>query len=277
MFRGNIDFASRTRIEGWVYCSRWSLVGARVHAFIDDECVGSGIVELFRRDLVEAGVGDGMGGFNFAISLDEDQDPRRLHIRVEDGNAIVRQPGSQLCSDRGDVGVRNRLSPTRLDWMLERGWMSPGQHRVLSALGEFGVARERLGPITGEDPAMAARSALEGSRDTFELLFLSGVSMTIRPDLTQADLGKECRALRRAFPDGPPVIAICAPAASSLMIVEASHLQDPPMRSGGGVEYEFGPDQLLWLNLECAIHAPTGGLAAPLWAAIPMPDRGARG
>lgn len=103
MFRGNIDFASRTRIEGWVYCARSTLVGARIYAFVGDHCVGSGIADLFRQDLVEAGIGDGFGGFKFPIVMEKTEDPRTLHIRVEDGNAIIRQPGARLAPAVGEL------------------------------------------------------------------------------------------------------------------------------------------------------------------------------
>lgn len=276
MFRGNIDFASRTRVEGWVYCERLSLVGARVHAFVDDECVGSGVVDLFRQDLVEAGVGDGLGGFNFSISLDEPHDPRTLHIRVEDGNAIIRQPGARLAPADGlDNPKRNVRAgnPESLGWMLGRGWLTEGQFRILHALSVFGVHQQRLGePVPNTTEHDSYQRQFEPSiREILELLAFTVVSTTVHTGFTEADFALQRRRLHATFPTSPPVIVLSAPRLSCISVVEASHLSASSTRrtAAGGIDYEFGADLLLWINLDCEVRFPAGGINSAVSAFVP--------
>ena len=273
MFRGNIDLASRTRVEGWVYCARLSLVGARVYAFVGDQCVGSGIANLFRQDLVEAGVGDGFGGFQFPIVLDKSQDPRTLHIRVEDGNAIIRQPGARLAPSVGEL-AQNTFSgsPQPLYWMLERGWLTKGQFRILNALSVFGVAKQRLIEPIGEIIDQGRDSQLVSNTTAIlELMAFTTVTATLRAEFTEADFAYECQRLHTEFPTSPPVIALLAQRANSINVVEGSHISKDPSRgaTGGGIDHELGSHLLLWINLDCEIKFPIGGLVSSVSAIVP--------
>jgi hypothetical protein len=60
--RGNIDFVSRTRVEGWIYCASFRSSEFACSPFVDDECVGAAIIELFRQNLVGGKIGDGVAG-----------------------------------------------------------------------------------------------------------------------------------------------------------------------------------------------------------------------
>jgi hypothetical protein len=275
MFRGNIDHASRTHIAGWVYCERQSLVGARVHAFVDEQCVGSGVVELFRQDLVEAGVGDGRGGFNFAIALGDSQDPRLLHIRVESGNAIIRQPFARLApADAGEARHSGPASnPQSLAWMLERDWLTGEQHRLLHGLSEFGVCVQALPESTADtaDQAEIRRHLQQHGAALFGLLTFTAVSAEVRSNIVASDLVPQHRLLCAAFPSTPPVIALWSPLPSCVNLVEGSHRNRAPAAElkGAGIDYEFGRQQLLWFDLDCAFRFPTGAVSSGLTAVIP--------
>jgi hypothetical protein len=272
MFRGNIDFASRTRVEGWVYCARLSLVGARVYAFVGDRCVGSGIANQFRQDLVEAGLGDGFGGFNFSITLDKSQDPRTLHIRVDEGNAIIRQPGSRLAPAAGEL-AHNIFSgsPQPLYWMLERGWLSKAQFRILNALSVFGVVKQRLiEPIVEVSAQEGDLQVVRNTSTIFELLTFGAVTASLRANLGESDFAHECQRLHYEFPTSPPVIALSAQRLNSINVVEGSHIANGGAHGvGGGIDYEIGPHLLLWINLDCEIKFPTGGLISAISAFVP--------
>jgi hypothetical protein len=273
MFRGNIDFASWSRIEGWVYCERLSLVGAQVHAFVGDECVGSGVADLFRQDLVEAGVGDGFGGFNFAISLDKSQDPRTLHIRVEDGNAIIRQPGARLAPAVGNLAQNTFAgNPQPLYWMLGRGWLSKGQFRILNALSVFGVVKQRLvEPLSESLDQESDQQLLRNTTAILELLALTALTASLHADFAPADFARQRERLHAEFPTSPPVIAIAAQRENSINVAEGSHILPGGAQeaAGGGADYEFGPNLLLWVNLDCKIRFPTGGLVSAVAAFVP--------
>ena len=99
MIRGAIEVASRSVVSGWLYSPSIKLRGNIVLAFIDARHIGTGRIELFRKDLKEAGLGDGFAGFHFPIRLAEDDEPGRITIRLE---------ASDLCLLQHDAGVHNR-------------------------------------------------------------------------------------------------------------------------------------------------------------------------
>jgi hypothetical protein len=277
MFRGNIDFVTRTHIEGWVYCTRLTLVGARVHAFVDDECVGSGVVDLFRQDLVEAGVGDGLGGFNFAITLSESHDPRELHIRVEDGNAIVRQPGSRVLPIHTADLIRTSPlgNSDSLEWMRARGWLIASQMRLLQILSIFGVHKQRITvPVRDSDGTEYWQFLIQGAKETLELVAFRSLEPAVRDCLTTMDLTKARAKLHAAFPTSPPVVALFGREKGCVNVVEGSHTHTAPVRlsAEGGIDYEFGDGVLLWLNLDCAFSIPIGGLPSGTLVIVPSTE-----
>jgi hypothetical protein len=268
MFQGSIDFASRTRVLGWVYCTRWSLVGARVHAFVDDYCVGTGIVGLFRQDLVQAGIGDGLGGFDFSIALDPAHDPRTVHIRVEDGNALIRQPGTCL-EPRAVIGIAQRWGARDLSalfWMRARGWLLPEQFEILRDLADFGVCRQRFEPAIDHAESAARERALNAAGPLLELLMFAAVTPACVTGLSVAQLPKLRQKLLASIPLADPIVGLWAQTKSSLRIIEGSHRGSATRELGAGIEYEFGDDTLLWAHLECQITAPLGGISTPLTA-----------
>jgi hypothetical protein len=278
MFRGNIDFASRTRVEGWVYCERQSLVGARVHAFVEDACVGTGRVELFRQDLVEAGVGDGRGGFSFAVALDDAQDPRCLHIRVEEGNAIIRQPGSRLAPAQvvPSESAGGLHGPDALAWMFSRGWITQHQLQALKQLQAFGVYQQPLPePWADPDSDTDWQPLLRMTAELFELAAFGAVASAVRTDLAWEALERERRQLQAQFPQVPPLIALWAPQVSALRVVEGSHTDASVLDAlpGSAIEYQFGPETLLWIDLRCWVKVPTAGLGSGLVAFVPQRER----
>jgi hypothetical protein len=274
MFRGNIDFVSRTRIEGWVYCTHWSLVGAQVHAFIDDECVGTGLVDLFRQDLVTAGVGDGRGGFNFAITLEDFHDPRELHIRVADGNAIVRQPGSRVLPPDPAELLRSARggSVESLEWMKARGWINEKQSRVLRSLTALGAYQETLDVPCEASQGPFDTSAMRDAAEILELLAFRPVNVAVQAQLGPSDLASLRTRLNAQFPMTPPVVALTARERCCVNVLEGSHRERRPLRptEGGGIAYEFGPQSLLWINLDCELVVPVGGLGGGASALVPL-------
>ena len=271
MIRGEIDAVSRTRVEGWLYCNRVSLTGARVLAFVDDDCVGTGVIDLFRQDLVDKNLGDGMAGFSFSICLEPSHDPRNLDIRLDGGNALIRQRGSRSVP-REDIGAEKRgalRDPLSLSWMLARGWLTQEHHEALRHLGEFGVYRQRLRFLSADqtDPAYGQRIA-QFAGELLELLMFNAVNPTVRTGLRGDDLAQQRRELLSSFPAAAPVIGLWAPERSCLNVVEGSHLVGPTDGSGGGIDYEFGDDSLLWINLDCKFSVPTGGMTSALTAFV---------
>src|SRR5713101_4760963 len=86
MLRGAIDYATPSRLGGWVFSEAVSLRDHTVLAYLGEVCIGTGQIDKFRQDLADAGLSDGFLGFNFAIALDRPADLARVVIRL-DGSA----------------------------------------------------------------------------------------------------------------------------------------------------------------------------------------------
>src|SRR5438067_13797821 len=96
MLRGAIDLTTPDMIGGWIYSEAFGVRGLPVLAFLDDICVGAGKVTEFRRDLAEAGLGDGYLGFKFHISVSSPEDVRRVVVKLESSDALLVQQGSRI-------------------------------------------------------------------------------------------------------------------------------------------------------------------------------------
>lgn len=68
MLRGAIEIVTDDAISGWMHSPDADLLGRVVLAFVGDDCIGSGRVEIFREDLKAAGLGSGHAGFHFGLT-----------------------------------------------------------------------------------------------------------------------------------------------------------------------------------------------------------------
>lgn len=263
MIRGHIDFVSRSRVEGWIASERLRLTGARVLAFVDETCVGGGMVDLFRQDLVDAGFGDGFVGFGFGIAPEPWHDTRVLDIRLDGGTVLLKQPNVCL-TPREAVGEDRRRQgrdPASLAWMLARGWLDQPHFDALRLLSQFGVYERTMqfsAPATSGPAALCDEAAMAAAV-IVELHMLQPVELEIREGVAAADLPALRREVRDAFPNVPPVIGLWAPKPCPVDVVEGSHLPGAPVEAGGGIEYAFGGRHLLMLDLDaCFSFARTG-------------------
>ena len=96
MIRGAIEIASKSIISGWLFSPTLPMRGKVVLAFIDDRHVGTGKVELFRKDLKDAGLGDGFAGFHFPVKLLNQDDAGRMTIRLESSDLCLLQQGAEV-------------------------------------------------------------------------------------------------------------------------------------------------------------------------------------
>ena len=74
-------------------------------AFSGASCVGAGKVEVFRRDLLMANLGDGYAGFDFQIALSEGQDMASVVIRLEHCDAAILQAGTSVVRSQPEAAV----------------------------------------------------------------------------------------------------------------------------------------------------------------------------
>lgn len=283
MIHGHIDFVSRTRVEGWMHSERVSLVGAHLLAFIDDAPVGGGDIGIFREDLQKAGIGDGRGGFRFPIELKPSHDPRLLDVRLEGSNALIRQAHTRLIA-RDDLGIGAQRAPPSADtlnWMRARGWLTADEHAVLDRLGRFGAYRQPLPPpLAGRGVPLP--DAARGTPRAFEhIAVLAGqflelhlqrrIRVHIHEEIRENNLPSLRAHLHMTYPSAAPVIGLWAPWTCCLNVSEGSHSTPKLFEPISGVDYEFGEDHLLWLNLDTNFNVPTGGFLSPAIAFVPKP------
>ncbi len=96
MIRGAIETAQDRLVSGWMYCKVQSLRDQLVLAFSGGRCVGSGKVEIFRKDLADAGLGDGYCGFHFPVALEKGEHPASLVVKLADSDVVLVQAGSRV-------------------------------------------------------------------------------------------------------------------------------------------------------------------------------------
>ncbi len=97
LIQGAIELVQRDLVAGWLYAQAGA--GFRNHlvlAFSGRRCVGQGKVEIFRRDLLDAGLGDGYCGFHFPIELAPGEHPASVIVRPIDCDAALIQPTSRV-------------------------------------------------------------------------------------------------------------------------------------------------------------------------------------
>ncbi len=115
MIRGYIEVITNEVVQGWIYSADGKTRDKIVLAYSGDQCVGSGKVEHFRRDLAAAGLGDGYLGFSFGITI-APEDVGSVTVRFDGSDAVLLQPGAVVRSASDDSArpVDNRqLGDTR--------------------------------------------------------------------------------------------------------------------------------------------------------------------
>ena len=137
MIRGATEVACNKKLSGWSVSAAGLLRGELVLAFLGSQCVGSGRVEVFRPDLLNANLGDGYAGYDFAIALADDDDVGSLVIRLEECDAAILKSGSKVVSRLPQLFMAAELPNLRRASIIARGQNIP---RV-SGVTHFGLSR----------------------------------------------------------------------------------------------------------------------------------------
>jgi hypothetical protein len=269
MLRGAIDFTSSSKIGGWIYADVGQVQGRTILAFLDGRCVGAGLIDRFRQDLADAGLGDGYLGFNFGITVTNAQDVERVVVKLEGSDLALVQPSARI--ERASATVRGKASllqsPAKIEWMRTRGWLEQAEFDFLKSLSQIGVydlslrhsksTEKALGtPLL--DPVQAAQRML--GLISFEEVDLVTQEITAFSDLVNA-------AALSQLPD--PVAALWSAKRESVLVVEGSNNDTTtPLDAAlqGAIEYPCGPDRLLFLDLRCRFGTTPGPTSRKLTA-----------
>lgn len=259
MFRGHIDLATRNRVEGWLHCKCQALRDYPVLAFIGAECVGEGVIDVFRGDLVDANLGDGWSGFSFAVQLTDSQNPADIVVRLADTDAYILQRLYLLRERICDHAMTGPFpAPRDLNWMLAKGWLSDANYQKLRVLSAFGVSRMPIADVPTASAGVNVKELLvNGLSEVFDALVGGQHQLDVLAFGSEQDLRVSIAKHRRQFPKSPPVWAFWASRGLSISIVEASYYQLDGLAEmhseqihGRGTEYSLTNDSALLMNVD---------------------------
>jgi hypothetical protein len=267
MIRGSIEVARRTQVSGWIYAETGTVRDRLILAFAGDRCIGAGKVDRFRKDLLEAKLGDGYCGFEFPIKLNDDESLGAVIVKLQNSDVALIQRDTRLIgpSDAAPATeqVLGAIPPARVAWMQDRGWLDQHEYDFLRALHTSGAYERGLRPARRANAEVAP--ALRPDHVAHELLSLyamGDVDIHRRKVATLAEIAGQAR------PNELSVMALWSGEVCRLAIEERSHTKPRAsapvllaVPSASAVEYGFGPDRVLFLHRQAAI-APLGSVPA---------------
>jgi hypothetical protein len=256
MLKGAIDHISVTNIGGWLFTNLGNLDDSVVLAFSGDECVGSGRIEIFRPDLLAAGMGDGKHGFSFPITVKDEEEASRVYVKLEGSDAVILQGEREAPPSRADLFQLPRYNAESLEWMRARGWFTPEELLFLKGMTRIGCVEYSLIPRTtyaGAKPQPLDASAV--AEELLSLVSMSGSShqsFSVLPesadDLVRQVVGHVAKPYS--------IVAIQSEQPISIRVVEGSHTETEAPSLEGAISYNGGADQLLFIDLRTSFDLP---------------------
>jgi hypothetical protein len=283
MIRGSIEVAQKTRVAGWIYSSADTVRDKLILAFVNGRCVGSGKVDKFRKDLLEAKLGDGYCGYDFPIKLNDDENLGGVIVKLQNSDAALIQKTTRLTGPDDDEGNDlpdlGALSPASVTWMQDRGWLEQHEYDFIKALHNIGAYERGLRPTRrGMAEGAAQQKPDVVVQELLGMYTLGDVAVQRHQIPSVSDLGRDKSPLRNARVSA---VALWSEERGRLSLDERSHTAARHERARvlaepvpGSIEYSFGPDRLLFLHRDCSFAplgtAPASGII--LFTAIPRSE-----
>jgi hypothetical protein len=267
MIRGAIEFAQRAKVGGWIYSSAESVRDKLILAFVGGRCVGSGKVDRFRKDLLEAKLGDGYCGFEFPIKLTDSERLGAVVVKLQNSDAALIQRGTVLSGPNDDDGAGEDpdlgpIGPASVAWMQDRGWLEQHEYDFLKAVQNLGAYERglRAPRRAGADPPAPVKPEV-AAQELLGMYCLGDVTIRQARVASILELAAASSPMRTA---GAAVVALWSSERAHICLDERSHTRPKKERGkilaeapAGGIEYSFGPDRLLFLHRDCRF-APLG-------------------
>lgn len=233
MIIGAIEICAQNEIGGWLHCHNANLKGETVLAYLDDACVGSGEIGLFRQDLADAGLGDGHLGFLFGITLPSPADASRVVVTLSNCEAVILQRGATVVNTAANTEPSSFIcgalpDAARLEWLQARGMMPETEADLTQALAAYGAASDQIDP---EDPAVRLQAV-------FEAIHLGPVGVDYVDLASDQDIPTALAALEPALKAG--LFALVSERRVTFLVQETDNTQSFRKMNDdviGGVEY----------------------------------------
>ncbi len=260
MIRGSLETVTENSVSGWLYADAVTVRDRTVLAFVDGHCIGSGRIEKFRKDLADAGLEDGVLGFQFPIVLPEPTDMSRVTVRFEGSDVVLLQDESRVVSAGQTVTAapkRTRRSYSSIQWMRSQGWLDQSEYDFLKYTEQLGIYERSLQQpkrARGGDERVILDPA-EAASKLLCLYYMDEVEVT-HTTVAAVDCLAEVAARSPELHGCEAILALWSPTRVSLSVAEGSHRLRPEEFAASNVaDYHLGPDKLLILNSKCRIVA----------------------
>ena len=254
VIRGSIEFVSEECIRGWVYSDQCSLRDQSVLAFSGKDCIGAGKIAIYRKDLADAGLGDGYLGFDFAISGDRVEDAGSITVRLDNSDAHILQHAARVvgwsAAEMSKVDAEEiSASVKTYRWMLTQGWIDQPEYEFLKGITSRGFYELVL-------PKSMRSSSAHSLAESCETLVKRHLGILKRSEiqLTSQEIGSQ-EAYNEAVSEttkkqgAKQIIALCG-GSFSVTVVDGSHCAGNIDNTGVmDVKLDLAPYQLLFLNV----------------------------
>lgn len=273
MIKGNIDFFSYTEVRGWIHSQNFSADNTEVSAYVKDLCVGQGTLDVYRQDLVEAGLGEGWSGFEFKIQIPFDVDIRDFIIRLPHCDFVLTPKEDLVLALRPKQRKELINFKDDLLWLRGKGILQEFEFNLLRILYKFGVCdlkvliNDDLGSIITMHEAEPTRSCLDKLIDSqtlgsiniiFDFLYRKKFETVCQQIRSLSEWNEYLAKLRRTFIGCSPVIAIYATSAFCFDVLESTHVTDQDilfvsnsrLKILGAIEYQANLHNLVILNVD---------------------------
>jgi hypothetical protein len=257
MIRGHIETVTRNSIRGWIHAEGRSLRDASVLAFAGEQCIGSGPVGEFRKDLLDAGLGDGHLGFEIAIAGERVPDLASIVVKLEGSDTVLMQPGVRVSGmPRGAEKLRLgalRRHLVSYRWMLSQGWIEQADYDFLKAITTNGVY-EYAAPRQQRAAATLPEVFNEIARQRLSVLLQREVVLAAAVVDSHANLLAQLAALVAGARAGERPVAALLGGAYRLRLAEGGHLAGVlGPADGASVDHDVEAHQMLFVDARSAL------------------------
>lgn len=118
---GNIDFVDHKVIKGWARDEARPSERLELEILVDEISVGTCLADIFRKDLVEAGIGDGCHGFSHTFTP-QLCGTHQVTLRVKNTNVVLKSPTLVEDVTQGNLDTASPDCVSGWVWAKNRPW-----------------------------------------------------------------------------------------------------------------------------------------------------------
>jgi hypothetical protein len=273
MIKGNIDFISQSSVRGWIHIPSLSYTGIEIGAYVKNHCVGRGLVDVYRQDLAEIGLGNGWSGFDFKINVFNRSDLLVLDIRIDNCDFVL-LPSSNLLlpfNKKSRIELINLRDDTL--WLRANGILSEYQFNIIRILWKFGVCNIKLKIFDLYRESILSND-IDLIQSSFQILIDSNTITLLNKVFefftrkknevnclhisSQVEWNIVIDALRLDSLGSPPIVAIWSIESFFLQVLESTHASNEVLASSsedssnilGSTVYEVNFENIVFLNID---------------------------